>query len=60
MSDLSLVVIWNNDFTINSNYHMVDIESSVYEWVGINGIKDVLCDMNGNQVPIIELNRYLQ
>lgn len=60
IADLSLVVIWNKDFSEDSKYHIIELESSEYDWIGINGVKEVLSDMNGNQVPIVELSQYIK
>lgn len=60
IEDLSLVVVWNNNLQNSSKYFLIELDSSSYDWIGINGVKDILSDMNGNEVPIIELSQYVR
>jgi len=59
ISDLNLIVIWNGDIPQKTEYYILNLENSAHQYIGINGIDEVLADMDGNQVPILILKNYV-
>lgn len=60
MADMALAVIWEQGLpTGTSKYHIIDLEMSKYEGLKITGVTEVLSDMNGNEVPLLNLRKFL-
>lgn len=60
ITDLGLAVLWDNSLPSGmSKYHLLDIEMSRYEGLRIPGVMDVLSDMDGNEVPLLNVKAVL-
>jgi hypothetical protein len=60
MAELSLAVIWDRTLRPGTKYHILDLDMSRHEGLSITGVKEVLCDMDGNEVPILDLKSFLE
>jgi hypothetical protein len=60
LGDVGLAVIWDKTLPSSSKYHILDLEMSKYEGLNIPGVVDVLGDMNGNEVPLLDLKAFCE
>jgi hypothetical protein len=61
MSELSLIVLWNKSLPPgNTKYNILDLENSTYSGLKIEGVTEVLSNMDGSEVPILEISNLLK
>lgn len=61
MSEMHLIVVWDDSLPPGtSKYHFIELEQSSFEGLSIPGIEEVLSDMEGNQVPVLKISKFVE
>jgi hypothetical protein len=61
LGEIALVVVWDATLpTGTSKYQIMDIDSSEHQGLNIAGVEEVLVDMEGHSVPILNLSRLVK
>ncbi|MCD4677855.1 MAG: ATP-binding protein [Desulfobacula sp.] len=61
MEDLDLIIIWDNHIPDSIHkYSIVELEYSSYEGLDLPGVTEVLSDMDGNEVPILNIKQVIK
>lgn len=61
MEDLDLIIIWDDTIPESINkYSIIELEFSGYDGLSLHGVTEVLTDMDGNEVPILNIKQVIE